>query len=125
MALLGGETVQCFREDPHVVIQESVLVPLEIPHARPMVFETLKCPTGTLVFLLECLQLRPQFIEGDEPFGSHVLQTGTFFDRHCQLVSPRLRFSIRVAPHFLALPLDKLLERLTSGKIAQRRFTAR
>jgi len=77
-----------------------------------MVLEALKFPSGPLALLLERLQLRPQFIEGDETFGSHVLQTGTFIARCGKLVIPRLRFSIRVAPHFFALPLDKLLEPL-------------
>jgi hypothetical protein len=83
-----------------------------LSQARPMVFKALKFPTGMLALLLERLQLRPQFIEGDEPFSGHVLQTGTFIVRCSQLVSPSLRFSIRVALHPLALPLDKLLEPL-------------
>jgi hypothetical protein len=46
-----------------------------------MVFEGLEFPSGALALLLKYLQLRPLLIEGDEPFGDHVLQTGTFLYR--------------------------------------------
>jgi hypothetical protein len=77
VALFGGKVVQLLGHHPRVGFHHGIFVSLELLYVLPKHIEDFQLRLGSFAGLLGLCKLGSELVEGDEPFGGHVLEPAT------------------------------------------------
>jgi len=112
VALLGIEDAELLRNRTCVGLEKSSRIVLKVLETVAAVFERREFASGSLTGLLEGSELGARFVEGDESFGSHVLEAAPLALRIRELLQPHFRLALRVTVKAIAFVFQHRLKPL-------------
>jgi len=112
VALFGIEGAERFRNHTCVGLEKSSRIVLKVLKTVAAVFERREFASGSLTGFLEGSELGAQFVEGDESFGSHVLEAAPLALRIRELLQPHFRLALRVTVKAIAFVFQHRLKPL-------------